>query len=40
MNAIKSVTAALLLSAFAAPAMAATVVGLSGDNELHWLDTE
>ncbi|SMP00189.1 DUF4394 domain-containing protein, partial [Paracoccus laeviglucosivorans] len=31
---------ALLLSAFAAPAMAATVVGLSGDNELHWLDTE
>jgi len=40
MNAIKSVTAALLLSAFAAPAMAATVVGLSGANELHWLDTE
>lgn len=40
MNAIKSVTAGLMLSAFAAPAMAATVVGLSGDNELHWLDTE
>lgn len=40
MNAIKSVTAGLLLSALAAPAMAATVVGLSGENELHWLDTE
>ena len=39
MNAIKSVTAGLLLSALAAPAMAATVVGLSGENELHWLDT-
>ncbi|MTH64868.1 DUF4394 domain-containing protein [Paracoccus shanxieyensis] len=40
MNAIKSVAAGLLISAIAAPAMAATVVGLSGDNELHWLDTE
>lgn len=40
MNAIKSITAGLMLSALAAPAMAATVVGLSGDNELHWLDTE
>lgn len=40
MNAIKSVTAGLLVSAFAAPAMASTVVGLSGENELHWLDTE
>ncbi len=39
MNAIKSVTAGLLLSALAAPAMAAAVIGLSGDNELHWLDT-
>lgn len=40
MNAIKSVTVGLMLSALAAPAMAATVVGLSGENELHWLDTE
>ena len=40
MNTIKSVTAGLLLSALAAPSMAATVVGLSGENELHWLDTE
>lgn len=40
MNAFKSVTAVLFLSALAAPAMAATVVGLSGENELHWLDTE
>lgn len=39
MKAIKTVTAALLLSALAAPAMAASVVGLSGENELHWLDT-
>lgn len=40
MNAIKTVTAGLMLSALAAPAMAATVIGLSGENELHWLDTE
>ncbi|WP_028030625.1 DUF4394 domain-containing protein [Gemmobacter nectariphilus] len=40
MNAIKTLTAGLLLSTLAAPAMAATVVGLSGQNELHWLDTE
>ncbi|MBK4215312.1 DUF4394 domain-containing protein [Paracoccus caeni] len=40
MTAIKSATAALLFSAIAAPAMAATAVGLSGENELHWLDTE
>lgn len=40
MNAIKSVTVGLMLSALAAPVMAGTVVGLSGDNELHWLDTE
>ncbi|RRH73024.1 DUF4394 domain-containing protein [Falsigemmobacter faecalis] len=40
MNAIKSVTAGLLLTAFAAPALAATVVGLSGEKDLHWLDTE
>lgn len=32
-------TASLLASA-AAPALAATVVGLSGENQLHWLDTE
>ncbi|MFE3836899.1 DUF4394 domain-containing protein [Pseudogemmobacter sonorensis] len=40
MNAIRSVALGLLLSAPVAPAMAATVVGLSGENELHWLDTE
>ena len=40
MNAIRSVSAGLLLSAFGLPAMAATVVGLSGENELHWFDTE
>lgn len=40
MNTMKSVAAGLLFSALAAPAMAATVVGLSGENELHWLDTE
>lgn len=40
MSAIKSVTTGLLLSVLAAPAMAATVVGLSGENELHWLDTD
>lgn len=40
MNTIKTATFGLLLSAFAAPAMAATVVGLSGDNDLHWLDTD
>lgn len=40
MNAIKSAGAGLMLSAFALPAMAANVVGLSGENELHWLDTE
>lgn len=40
MTMIKSMTAALLLSAVAAPAMAANVVGLSGDKTLHWLDTD
>ncbi|WP_295044904.1 DUF4394 domain-containing protein [uncultured Paracoccus sp.] len=40
MNAIKSITAGLLFSTLAAPAMATVVVGLSGENELHWLDTE
>ncbi|OWJ79334.1 DUF4394 domain-containing protein [Haematobacter genomosp. 1] len=40
MSAIKSVTAALLLSSLAAPVMAGTVVGLSGENELHRLDTD
>lgn len=40
MTAIKSLAAGLMLSALVAPAMAATVVGLSGENELHWLDTE
>ncbi|WP_273688501.1 DUF4394 domain-containing protein [Ketogulonicigenium vulgare] len=40
MFAMKSTAAALMLSAFALPAMAATVVGLSDENELHWLDTE
>lgn len=40
MNAIKTITAGLLLSALAVPAMANTVVGLSGDADLHWLDTE
>lgn len=40
MIAMKSLTVGLILSTLAAPAMAATVVGLSGDNELHWLDTE
>ena len=39
MTAIRTITAGLLLSVVAAPAMAATVVGLSGENELHWLDT-
>lgn len=39
MTVMRSLTAGLLLTAFAAPAMAATVVGLSGENELHWLDT-
>lgn len=39
MNATKTFAAGLMLSALAAPAMAATVVGLSGENELHWLDT-
>lgn len=40
MKAIKSAAAGLLLSTIAAPAMTATVVGLSGENELHWLDTD
>lgn len=40
MNAIKSALAGLMLSTLAAPAMAAVVVGLSGENELHWLDTD
>lgn len=40
MIAIKTLTAALLLTSFAVPAMAANVVGLSGENTLHWLDTE
>lgn len=39
MKTIKLMTAALLASAMAVPAMAATVVGLSGDRTLHWLDT-
>lgn len=37
---IKSVSTSLLLTALAAPAVMANVVGLSGENELHWLDTE
>lgn len=40
MTAIKTLTVALLLTSFAAPAMAANVVGLSGENTLHWFDTE
>lgn len=40
MTMIKSLTAGLLLSAVAIPAMAANVVGLSGENQLHWLDTD
>lgn len=40
MNSGKSIATGVMLSVFAAPAMAATVVGLSGENELHWLDTE
>lgn len=39
MTLIRSLTAGILFTAFAAPAMAATVVGLSGENELLWLDT-
>lgn len=39
MTPIKLATAALLASAIAVPAMAANVVGLSGDKTLHWLDT-
>lgn len=40
MTSIKTVSLALLMSAVSVPAMAATVVGLSGDNQLHWLDTD
>lgn len=40
MFALTRISAALLISTIAAPAMAATVVGLSGDNTLHLLDTE
>ncbi len=40
MTMTKPVLAVLLASAIAAPATAATVVGLSGENELHWLDTD
>lgn len=40
MIAFKSLSVGLILSTLAAPAMAATVVGLSNDNELHWFDTE
>jgi len=40
MTAIKLITLGLLISGLSVPAMAATVVGLSGDSELHWLDTE
>ena len=39
MTALRTLTASLLLSAVAVPAMSATVVGLSGENELHWIDT-
>jgi hypothetical protein len=40
MTSVKTLMIGLLLATTAAPAMAATVVGLSGDNELHWFDTE
>ena len=40
MAAIKSLAAGLMLSALVAPRMAATIVGLSGENDLHWLDTD
>lgn len=40
MKSIKLATAALLISAMGVPAMAATVVGVSGDRTLHWLDTK
>ena len=40
MTAIKSAAFGLVLSGLASPVMAATIVGLSGENELHWLDTQ
>lgn len=40
MSKITTLTAGLILSVLAAPAMAATVIGLSGENELHQIDTE
>lgn len=40
MNKTALISASLILATLAAPAMAATVVGLSGENELHLIDTE
>jgi hypothetical protein len=40
MTPINRFTATVLFTALSAPAMAGTVVGLSGEKTLHWLDTD